>query len=664
MAQQPMTSFWPIFASKSDGQHVVNIKGRPIRNGPTEEQLNMSPNDQGQRDFYRLIEKDDPKHQDWRKKLGGMLLREIGGKQYEDKWQQCILWELPDNYVLYEHIKTKADGQVKTVKNHSGGGHDRQDAYLYGYPKGPKKRFRSPVEFFPHLLWLCNDENSDMTNCTCKMCSPAGDVEKPQPKVEVKQEQPVPLKRENSSSGTAPNTNNSNIVGRNPVVQIPAHRTSMTAPIPSPIIKPATPVPVQTSTPSAPQIRAPPTLQSTPLPQPRSLEQQADLTYNKFLCRTGEVVWFFRPKTSAWGLGLVVQRWAQAENPMNRSYLVQPLSHPFESLPQEIIHTDEHIKPWLAWSAPSCTFPFLQQNPQFEYGNTDWRALINGQGGEGIASVDASILAAKAIDTTYTLFERLKTSKDDKGNEFRQYNGIFLGAEKIWRGEPVRLRIGATGSDLMVITDIIEQVLANPPPNQPNSKVIAVGDVYSYATLDAPDPNLPPKPPQQNPNIPSRMVHDMVWRNRLLVPATRTAAWWKLIQPSYKLDIDDIKGRWYETSLIFQEPFTKAVKNGEGGNGIWMNARGDATGKGKGSGIPQPDRIGAFGASVPKGTRIIEGLEPPSQPMGQAQQSHDGMEISMNAGMPDPFSIDEFMHVDHLGDEAGMEYGGNNNYTY
>jgi len=83
MAQQPMTPFWPIFASKSDGQHIVNLKGRPLRNGPTEEQLNTSPNDQGQRDFYRLIEKDDPKHQDWRKKLGGMLLREIGGKQYE-----------------------------------------------------------------------------------------------------------------------------------------------------------------------------------------------------------------------------------------------------------------------------------------------------------------------------------------------------------------------------------------------------------------------------------------------------------------------------------------------------------------------------------------------------------------------------------------------------
>ncbi|KAH8622269.1 hypothetical protein IG631_22991 [Alternaria alternata] len=85
MAQQPMTPFFPIFASKSDGQHIVNLKGRPLRNGPTEEQLNTTPNDQGQRDFYRLIDKDDPKHQDWRKKLGGMLLREVGGKQQEGR---------------------------------------------------------------------------------------------------------------------------------------------------------------------------------------------------------------------------------------------------------------------------------------------------------------------------------------------------------------------------------------------------------------------------------------------------------------------------------------------------------------------------------------------------------------------------------------------------
>ncbi|EDU42162.1 Clr2 domain containing protein [Pyrenophora tritici-repentis] len=655
MAQQPMTPFWPIFPSKSDGQHIVNMKGRPLRNGPTEEQLNMSPNDQGQRDFYRLIEKDDPKHQDWRKKLGGMLLRELGGKQYEDKWQQCILWEFPENYVLYEHIKTKADGQVKTVKNHSGGGHDRQDAYLYGYPKGPKKRFRSPVEFFPHLLWLCTDENSDMINCTCKMCSPAGDVEKPQVKVEVKQEAP-PIKREISSGGAT--GNNVNAVVRNQTVQPPIRRPSTGPPIPSPISKPATPAPVPVATPAAQQIRAPPVLQSTPLPQPRSLEQQVDLTYNRFLCRTGEAVWFFRPETAAWGLGLVIRRWSTKANPADRSYQIQPLSHPFEAPPTETVQSDAHVKPWLAWSAPACTFPFLQQNPQYEYGNTDWKALIDGQGGKGIASVDASILAAKAIDATYTLFEPLKTSKDDKGNQYRQYNGMFLGAEKIWRGEAVRLRVGS-GTDLLVITDIIEQSLVN----QTNTKVIIVGDLYGYALLEAPDPNLPPKPPQQNNNIPSRMVQDMLWRNRILVPKTRSAAWWKLLQPSYKVEINEVKGRWYETSLLFQQSFMDAVENNEGGNGIWMNSRGEATGK---ACISQPDRIAAFGASIPPTTHLIEGMDPPSESITQPQQLHNSMGIPMNNGLVDPasFSIDDFMHVDHLGDDTGMEYNGNNHFTY
>ena len=497
-----------------------------------------------------------------------------------------------------------------------------------------------------------------MVNCTCKMCSPAGDVEKPQVKQEVKQEAP-PIKRENSSSGAAATTGNA--IVRNPTIQPPVRRPSTGPPIPSPISKPATPAPAPVATTPAPQqIRAPPVLQSTPLPQPRSLEQQTDLTYNKFLCRTGEAIWFFRPETSAWGLGLVVRRWSSKTNPTERAYQIQPLSHPYDSPPQEVVHSDVHVKPWLAWSAPACTFPFLQQNPQYEYGNTDWRALISGQGGKGIASVDASILAAKAIDATYTLFEPLKASKDEKGNQIRQYNGIYLGAEKIWRGEAVRLRIG-TGSDLMVITDIVEQTLVNPPANQPNTKVIAVGDIYSYATLDAPDPNLPPKPPQQNNNIPSRMVHDMVWRNRILVPKTRTAAWWKLIQPSYKLEIDDIKGRWYETSLLFQQPFTEAVDNNEGGNGIWMNSRGEATGK---ACISQPDRIPAFGASVPKGTHIIEGLDPPSEPIAQPQQSHNGMGIGIGTGMVDPFSIDDFMHVDHLGDDTGMEFNGNNNFSF
>ncbi|KAL5113410.1 hypothetical protein ACEQ8H_008707 [Pleosporales sp. CAS-2024a] len=639
---QPQTPFWPIFAVKSDGHDVVSQKGRPLRNGPTEAQLDRTPNDQGQCDFYRLIEKDDPKHVDWRKKLGGMLLRELGGKQYEDRWQQTILWDFPENYRLYEHIKTKADGQAKTVKvkNHSGGGHDRQDAYLYGYPKGPRKRYRSPADFFPHLLWLCTDDSSDYQNCTCKMCSPVQlPVDRPAAKPDGESEPAAPAARAAAAV---------------PVPSAAAPQASG-PPTQSPSAKQATPAAPPPAPPQSQPIRAPAVLQSTPLPQPRGAEQSTDSRYGQFLCRTGEVVWFFRPKTSAWGLGLVLRRWIVKEGSAGKAYLIQPLSHPFDSATPELLTTDQHVKPWLAWSAPACTYSYLQQNPQLRYDQVDWNALLSGRFGDGVADVDASIMAAKAIDTTYTLYERIKTVATSSGEE-RHYNCLYLGAEKIWRGDPVRIRLGQTGTDLMVVTDIVERVTTAAP--QPSSQIWMTGDIYSYSTLSAPDAANQPTPPSvSNANIPGRMRLDMAWRNNMLVPMTQTLGWWRLIASTSKIEMADVKGRWYETSLLFEESFSKAVKNNQGGNGIWMNARGDATGVGRCTGTLCPDRIGAFGSALPKGTRLVEGVDPPNAPaQGVPTSDMQSLDIGMGGSSADPFSIDDFMNVEHLDDGSGVDY--------
>tara|TARA_R110002003_G_scaffold12_6_gene824 strand:+ start:9449 stop:11278 length:1830 start_codon:yes stop_codon:yes gene_type:complete len=590
---------------------------------------------------------------------------ECAALTWADKWQQTILWDFPENYRLYEHIKTKADGQAKTVKNHSGGGHDRQDAYLYGNPKGPRKRYRSPADFFPHLLWLCTDENSDYQNCTCKMCSPVQlDVEKPVVKVEGKSEPSIAVKKE---GGAGPAPPNSIVTGRNPIVAVPgpARRSVSGPPAPSPSLKPTAPTPAPTPATNAPQIRPPTVLQSSPLPQPRGNEQLTDSRYGQFICRTGEVVWFYRPKTSAWGLGLVTRRWSAKDSSGSKAYLVQPLSHPLDSPTPEVVTTDEHLKPWLAWSAPSCTFAYLQQNPQLRYDQVDWNALLSGQYGQGIADVDASIMAAKAIDATYTLYERVKTVPVPTGEE-RHYNGLFLGAEKIWRGDPVRIRLGTFGTDLMVITDIIERVTANPtqkpPAGQASSQVWVTGDIYSYSTMPAPDPSKPPTPPSEsNVNIPIRMREDMAWRNRMLVPMNQTLGWWRLISSASRVDMADIKGRWYETSLLFEESFAKAVKANEGGNGIWMNARGDATGAGRSVGLARQDRIAAFGSALPKGTQLVEGLEPPAQPVGSRghhapTSDMQGLDLGVGTTATD-FSIDDFMNVDHLDDAAGVDFG-------
>lgn len=56
--------------------------------------------------------------------------------------------------------------------NHAGKGLDRQDAYLYGHPQGRKKRYRSPADFFLHLLWLGVDKEADPMNCSCEKCCP------------------------------------------------------------------------------------------------------------------------------------------------------------------------------------------------------------------------------------------------------------------------------------------------------------------------------------------------------------------------------------------------------------------------------------------------------------------------------------------------------------
>lgn len=111
-----------------------------------------------------------------------------------------ILKELPEGFVLWEHVKYKVDGSTDDKKHkgkHAAGPYERQDAYLYGHPQGRKKRYRSPADFFPHLLWLATDKESDRRNCSCKICSPEGEEESADTvKVEVKKEakpSPAPM---------------------------------------------------------------------------------------------------------------------------------------------------------------------------------------------------------------------------------------------------------------------------------------------------------------------------------------------------------------------------------------------------------------------------------------------------------------------------------------
>jgi hypothetical protein len=91
-----------------------------------------------------------------------------------DPQRSFLLQDFPTGFTLWEHIKktetADGTGRAPKTKSHAAGGHDRMDAYLYGHHG--KKRFRSPGEFFPHLLWLLTDESKNYENCRCVCCCP------------------------------------------------------------------------------------------------------------------------------------------------------------------------------------------------------------------------------------------------------------------------------------------------------------------------------------------------------------------------------------------------------------------------------------------------------------------------------------------------------------
>lgn len=76
-----MARFYPIYVRRSDGKKEIFAKGKLREpNQPTDTQLDQRPDKNGVSDFYREVAPDEIKHLDWRRKLAGMLVRELGWK--------------------------------------------------------------------------------------------------------------------------------------------------------------------------------------------------------------------------------------------------------------------------------------------------------------------------------------------------------------------------------------------------------------------------------------------------------------------------------------------------------------------------------------------------------------------------------------------------------
>ena len=640
---QQMAPFHPVYVTRSDGK--LKIESDNETNAPTDHQLDDTPDRRGVTDFYKPLDSTAIKEIDWRRKLGGMLVRELGDKSHAGK--NYILAALPDHFRLYEHLRYKLR-PYPAWASEGRGPPERHDAYLYGHPYGRKKRYRSPAAFFPHLLWLATDVSGDRRNCGCKICSP--DVDLP-----------------GQTEPTGSSSTNTDQAASGSSEANPSTTAKLPAPVAGPAVKRSTsqesgrlassaaPSPTTTRG-AATTIR--PDLVPTPLPMPTSREQELDATYGRYLFRLGELVWFNRGP--AWGLAIIAMRESQPApgGPNSVRYLIQPLSHPFHHPPSKIVDSESDLRPWLAWSAPSPTHAYLG-TASLSYDSIDWGAIVQGRYGLGDSEVDGSIFAAKAVDESYTPFDQISV-----GDGETRWKGIFLGGEKIWIGEAVRLRIGS-GSDIMVVQHIVEKTRAGVAQAAPVTVVQLVGDIYTYATTTA------GQQPTNNDQLPHRLRMDLEYREQAVAQAKgrgSTASYWKLMQPLARLRLGEIKGRWYESGLLLPllrglPDFQADVQRGEIGDaGAWMNGRCDASFTLNKVGVYKATRREAIGRAIPPDTLLSRGLDGPD---GENVFPHDfavGLDASALALDPGPADagalalrdgdLDVFMDLEHFGHET------------
>src|SRR5690606_37551828 len=118
--------------------------------------------------------------------------------------------------------------------------------------------------------------------------------------------------------------------------------------------------------------------------------------------------------------------------------------------------SERKIRPFAAWTAPTCRNPELVNKELME---VNWEAL---KGRElSNLELDASLLACKRADHSFSLIDMVPGMNQPGG--IRQYNGIYIGAEKIWVKDIIR----PEPSERFAKEDVIFVKQINEIPTQP-----------------------------------------------------------------------------------------------------------------------------------------------------------------------------------------------------
>lgn len=309
-----------------------------------------------------------------------------------------------------------------------------------------------------------------------------------------------------------------------------------TAPLPSQPAAPAAVPTVDTPAfrPSEPVISAAILLQSQTYQERHRDLQPPDL----FIYRLGEQVWV--QTGPHWSLGVVI---AMPTAPSHsEGYTIQLLNSPFtcERIPPLTKMSPEALRPWVAWSTPPITSPHLSST-DIEYENLPWKNART----EHSLEVDASIVKARQVDSSYTLVDRLGGSSN--------YAGIYHGAEKFWIGDAVRLKASAlaelgvvTGSEILLVMGIQDGAPGTVYGTRTKETGVFIsGDIYRLTVSVHPVTNPMP--------LPVMVSTDIMVRSRITVSnPSEPHVMYTPVATSVHVRLDDVKGRWYPTSSLYR----------------------------------------------------------------------------------------------------------------
>ncbi|PSR77293.1 hypothetical protein BD289DRAFT_445541 [Coniella lustricola] len=420
---------------------------------------------------------------EWKEILGKGLAEQLGWPK-----DSQYLVAFPEGFCLRWHPTGPSTFEVR----------------LYGHPQGFTDNFlyKQPYEFIPHALWLLG-ESQDHKHCLCEPCHRATGRQIPKSFKDKLDNQAVELEGVKTASSNAsepkPATKKgakSNAATRKKPAAAAAGTQAVKStttlakaakePTPTPkpgkravatkqtlsavpVTTPATTLDSASTVAPASEVPPPSTQFTTPIPAPlptgvvppsaAPAARHPSVNDEPTLFRRGEMVWYQQEK--AWRIGIIRQ---VASDPNAYSTIV-PLGHALLNIP-DVAKPHLLMRPFLTFSVPAMQ---IATGSETTFNQVDWPAHLNDPAYEAkseMIGLEASKMAALDIDGSWSTFNQLPPGPKQPKNE-SSYGGVFLGAEMIRIGDPIRPKDKSKGRLLEVVEISVKAATSVPNPADP-----------------------------------------------------------------------------------------------------------------------------------------------------------------------------------------------------